>query len=130
MKSWKQLATVVMEDDNDDNVCYLCGGNGTVCPGCTGGKIQKIDSRLFMGCGVEIRCPVCFGIDVAYIDKLFMKKYYNDVMMISAYYDNIILLDLMRRREDTGRQDSGTTQDDTGRQDANLNGFILLEEGV
>jgi hypothetical protein len=41
--------------------CRLCNGEGFFCPGCTRGKIQEIDESLFMGCGSQIRCPLCYG---------------------------------------------------------------------
>jgi hypothetical protein len=32
-----------------------------------------------MGCGVLIRCPLCFGFDIALQDKKFMQDYYEDL---------------------------------------------------
>lgn len=58
--------------------CRLCMGAGLFCPGCTGGKIQEIDDSLFMGCGSEIRCPLCFGFDAAHEDKAMVKKLERD----------------------------------------------------
>jgi hypothetical protein len=54
--------------------CELCLDSYTVCPGCTGGKI---DQDLFMSCGLEIRCPICIGYDEAFEDAEIFKKYYN-----------------------------------------------------
>lgn len=56
--------------------CGFCFGSRLVCPGCTGGKTQEFD--VFMGCGVELTCPLCIGVDFSQEHKAFLKKYYWD----------------------------------------------------
>jgi hypothetical protein len=70
--------------------CDLCKGKLIVCPGCTRGKI---DDELFMGCGVHIRCPSCFGFDIALEDKKFMEEHYENLTseIVLRYEDGIHL---------------------------------------
>ena len=48
----------------------------TICPGCTGGVAQKFDA--FMGCGVDLACPLCLGLDFMRRDKELLQEYYWD----------------------------------------------------
>ena len=60
-----------------DVACGICGGSTfghTICPGCTGGKAQKFDA--FMGCGVNLACPLCLGLDFMQEDKDLLQAYY------------------------------------------------------
>ncbi len=59
-----------------DFICGVCDyKNGhTICPGCTGGIAQKFDA--FMGCGVDLACPLCLGLDFMREDKDLLQTYY------------------------------------------------------
>ena len=63
-----------------DYVCGVCcGGNGhTICPGCTGGVAQRFGA--FMGCGVDLACPLCLGLDFMREDKELLQDFYWDEM--------------------------------------------------
>jgi hypothetical protein len=37
--------------------CSMCHGSRYICPGCTRGRAQRYEA--FMGCGVDLACPVC-----------------------------------------------------------------------
>lgn len=56
--------------------CWVCGGERSICPGCTGGVAQKFDA--FMGCGVSLACPLCMGMDFMHEDKRWLQDYYWD----------------------------------------------------
>ncbi|KIM82810.1 hypothetical protein PILCRDRAFT_820096 [Piloderma croceum F 1598] len=57
--------------------CRLCGTERMFCPGCTGGMISEVGhADLFMGCLVDIRCPLCVGEAEAYEDKDFWQRHY------------------------------------------------------
>jgi late competence protein required for DNA uptake (superfamily II DNA/RNA helicase) len=75
------------EEEVDDNEvhCRVCANGRVVCPGCTHGEIPR---ELFMGCGVTIRCPLCFNMDKARQDKIFMELHYDDQDSeeVSDYY--------------------------------------------
>ena len=60
----------------DDGECWVCDGSGNICPGCTGGVAQKFDA--FMGCGADLACPLCMGLDFMSTHKDFLEKYYWD----------------------------------------------------
>ncbi|KAL9628107.1 MAG: hypothetical protein Q9204_006107 [Flavoplaca sp. TL-2023a] len=57
----------------EDGRCWVCRGRRWICPGCTGGVAQKFDAH--MGCGVNLACPLCMGLDFMQEDKLFLQKY-------------------------------------------------------
>ena len=61
-----------------DEVCGVCNGeNGhTICPGCSRRIAQKFDA--FMGCGVDLACPLCLGLDFMRRDKELLRAYYWD----------------------------------------------------
>ncbi len=63
-----------------DVVCEFCEGRDghTICPGCTGGRAQKFGA--FMGCGVDLACPLCLGLDFMREDKDLLQAYYWDEM--------------------------------------------------
>ncbi len=63
-----------------DNVCGICKEeNGhTICPGCTGGKADGFGA--FMGCGVDLACPLCLGLSFMKRDKELLETYYWDPM--------------------------------------------------
>lgn len=65
--------------------CDICHGHLYCCPGCSGFAGTYPD--LFMGCGVSIRCPKCFGYDKALKDKKFMEKNYNNDKARQKYYE-------------------------------------------
>ncbi|KAL8946109.1 MAG: hypothetical protein Q9222_007451 [Ikaeria aurantiellina] len=54
--------------------CWVCNGQRDICPGCTRGVAEEFDA--FMGCGVELACPLCMGLDFMAEDKEFLEKYY------------------------------------------------------
>lgn len=60
----------------EGGACSFCFGNRLFCPGCTGGRAQEFG--VFMGCGVELSCPLCVGIDFSLEHKEFLKTYYWD----------------------------------------------------
>ncbi|KAL8894932.1 MAG: hypothetical protein Q9192_003956 [Flavoplaca navasiana] len=60
----------------EDGRCWVCRGRRWICPGCTGGVAQEFDA--FMGCGVELACPLCMGLDFMQEDKEFLQEYYWD----------------------------------------------------
>ncbi|KAK3360899.1 hypothetical protein B0T24DRAFT_643728 [Lasiosphaeria ovina] len=57
--------------------CGMCGGTRTICPGCTGGPASKF--RVFMGCGVDLVCPLCMGQELAEDHKDFLQVRYDDM---------------------------------------------------
>lgn len=61
-----------------DTVCFVCGDEHTICPGCTGGVAQRFDA--FMGCGVQLACPLCLGLDFMQQDKTLLETYYWEEM--------------------------------------------------
>ncbi|OTB00524.1 hypothetical protein M426DRAFT_15332 [Hypoxylon sp. CI-4A] len=61
----------------EDGYCLVCNGTRYICPGCTGGVAQKFDA--FMGCGVDLVCPLCVGVDFCMDHKRFLERnYWND----------------------------------------------------
>ncbi|KAI4249447.1 MAG: hypothetical protein L6R42_008985 [Xanthoria sp. 1 TBL-2021] len=56
--------------------CWVCEGERDICPGCTRGVANEFDA--FMGCGVDLACPLCMGLDFMQEDKAFLQKYYRD----------------------------------------------------
>ncbi|KAI4283571.1 MAG: hypothetical protein L6R38_002055 [Xanthoria sp. 2 TBL-2021] len=60
----------------DDGRCWVCEGEREICPGCTRGVANEFDA--FMGCGVDLACPLCMGLDFMQEDKAFLQKYYRD----------------------------------------------------
>ncbi|KAI1407235.1 hypothetical protein F5Y13DRAFT_133563 [Hypoxylon sp. FL1857] len=62
----------VMGDDN----CWFCGGAKFFCPGCTGGLADNFD--VFMGCDVDLACPVCLGVDFSRDHKGFLEGWYYE----------------------------------------------------
>ncbi|KAI0380662.1 hypothetical protein F5Y04DRAFT_281689 [Hypomontagnella monticulosa] len=60
----------------DGGGCYVCRGERFICPGCTGGIAQKFDA--FMGCGVDLACPLCMGLRFSGIHRAFLQEYYWD----------------------------------------------------
>ncbi|KAI1205520.1 uncharacterized protein F4807DRAFT_442890 [Annulohypoxylon truncatum] len=54
--------------------CRICRSERTVCPGCTGGVTERFD--VFMGCGVELACPLCMGTEFSLDHKYFLDTYY------------------------------------------------------
>ena len=61
-----------------DFKCWVCEDRRTICPGCTGGVAKRFDA--FMGCGVDLACPLCLGLDFSQNDKVLLKTYYYDPM--------------------------------------------------
>ncbi|KAI1440899.1 hypothetical protein F5Y02DRAFT_322575 [Annulohypoxylon stygium] len=59
----------------DDDWCCFCNRRRFICPGCTGGQIQKYGD-LFMGCGVDLACPLCMGLDFSEYHKDVLEKHY------------------------------------------------------
>ena len=69
--------------------CELCDDERWICPGCTGGRIPI---RLFMGCGVDLRCPWCVDYQGAQRDREVMEKYYlqdDDCPELDRQYEEI-----------------------------------------
>ncbi|KUJ19687.1 uncharacterized protein LY89DRAFT_772164 [Mollisia scopiformis] len=60
----------------EDGRCNLCAGDRFICPGCTRGQAQRFDA--FMGCGVDLACPLCMGLDFCLEHKEFLRRYYNE----------------------------------------------------
>jgi hypothetical protein len=58
----------------EDGDCSFCSNSRFICPGCTGGRAQKFE--VFMGCGVELACPLCMGTDFSQEHKGFLQEYY------------------------------------------------------
>jgi hypothetical protein len=59
----------------EDGRCGFCGGARFVCPGC-GGRGDRFDT--FMGCGVDLACPLCMGLDFAWDAKDFLNANYGE----------------------------------------------------
>lgn len=59
----------------EDGECSACQGRRSICPGCggTGGSFG-----VFMGCGVDLACPLCMGLEFSERHKRFLQKYYWD----------------------------------------------------
>ncbi|KAM0794015.1 hypothetical protein BDR22DRAFT_49337 [Usnea florida] len=57
-------------------VCHVCRfrDGHTICPGCTGGVASRYGA--FMGCGVDLACPLCLGLDFMQEDKSLLQHYY------------------------------------------------------
>jgi len=55
--------------------CWFCGNTRDICPGCTGGVAEEF--YCFMGCGVDLACPNCMGVEFALRDKEYLEKYYD-----------------------------------------------------
>ncbi|KAI0846203.1 hypothetical protein F5Y00DRAFT_244318 [Daldinia vernicosa] len=60
----------------DDGDCWVCGGERFICPGCTGGVASRFDA--FMGCGVDLACPLCMGIEFSAEHKRYLEYYYHE----------------------------------------------------
>jgi len=59
--------------------CWFCKAvrqSRFFCPGCTGGVVDNFGMR--MGCGVNLACPLCLGIDFSREHKAFLEKYYRE----------------------------------------------------
>ncbi|KAI0128113.1 hypothetical protein F4776DRAFT_196628 [Hypoxylon sp. NC0597] len=56
--------------------CWICRGKRFICPGCTGGIAQGFD--VFMGCGVDLACPLCMGTEFSQRHKDFLQDNYWD----------------------------------------------------
>lgn len=54
--------------------CNLCNNQRYVCPSC--GGMSQFD--VFMGCGVNLACPLCMGHDFLLEDKEYLKTHYWD----------------------------------------------------
>ena len=57
-------------------VCHVCEfrDGHTICPGCTGGVAQRYGA--FMGCGVDLACPLCLGLNFMQEDKSLLEDCY------------------------------------------------------
>jgi hypothetical protein len=60
----------------EGGVCSFCFGSRLFCPGCTRGRAQAFE--VFMGCGVDLACPLCIGIDFSLEHRAFLQTYYWD----------------------------------------------------
>lgn len=60
----------------EGGVCSFCRGGRLICPGCTGGRAQEFG--VFAGCGVDLACPLCIGIDFSLEHREFLNTYYWD----------------------------------------------------
>lgn len=60
----------------EGGTCSFCSGSRLFCPGCTGGRAQEFG--VFMGCSVELACPLCIGIDFSLEHRAFLQTYYWD----------------------------------------------------
>ncbi|KAI1778007.1 hypothetical protein F4818DRAFT_332151 [Hypoxylon cercidicola] len=87
----------------DDGDCWVCDGGRFICPGCTGGKAQKFGS--FMGCGVDLACPLCMGIDFSAEHKAFLQEHYWDEAPEDEAEDMFTLIE--ERLEELGYMDMG-----------------------
>ncbi|KAI4159307.1 MAG: hypothetical protein L6R39_000397 [Caloplaca ligustica] len=58
-----------------DGRCWVCNGERSICPGCTGGIASLFDA--FMGCGVDLACPLCLGLSFMEEDKDYCEDYYE-----------------------------------------------------
>ncbi|KAI1468283.1 uncharacterized protein F4812DRAFT_361041 [Daldinia caldariorum] len=56
--------------------CWVCSEKRFICPGCTGGVASEFDA--FMGCGVDLACPLCMGLKFSQYHKSFLQEYYDD----------------------------------------------------
>ena len=70
-----QTSTIKTHNYLQDKVCRICDyeDGHTICPGCTGGIAQKFDA--FVGCGVDLACPLCLGLDFMRRDKALQQTY-------------------------------------------------------
>ncbi|KAK3360729.1 hypothetical protein B0T25DRAFT_578590 [Lasiosphaeria hispida] len=59
----------------DDGDCRVCDGLRSICPGCTSGVAHEFG--VFMGCGVDLACPLCMGLDLAVEHHGFLKERYH-----------------------------------------------------
>ena len=59
-------------------VCHVCKfrDGHTICPGCTLGVAQRYGA--FMGCGVDLACPLCLGLNFMQEDKSLLEEYYDE----------------------------------------------------
>ena len=59
-----------------EHVCHVCDfrDGHTICPGCTGGVAQRYGA--FMGCGVDLACPLCLGLKFMWEDKSLLEEFY------------------------------------------------------
>ncbi|KAI1394212.1 uncharacterized protein F4822DRAFT_387472 [Hypoxylon trugodes] len=58
----------------EGGICWVYQEGRFICPGCTGGKAQRFNS--FMGCGVDLACPLCMGTELSEEHKNYLKSYY------------------------------------------------------
>lgn len=51
--------------------CLLCNAVRVICPGCSGGRYEEFIFDEHLGCGMNIPCPLCMGIDFTeeYLDE-------------------------------------------------------------
>lgn len=88
--------------------CSVCKGLRVCCPGCSG--FTEKYPKLFMGCGVFIRCPKCVGRKYASEDKTIMQMFYHSMedsickKIIAAYYEKM-RIDLQTRFPDESFDD-------------------------
>ncbi|KAI4868007.1 hypothetical protein F4820DRAFT_171683 [Hypoxylon rubiginosum] len=61
----------------DGGKCWFCNGLRVLCPGCTGGKAESFDFGRMLGCGVDIACPLCMGIEFSEDHERFLGAYFN-----------------------------------------------------
>ncbi|KAI1379846.1 hypothetical protein F4677DRAFT_296407 [Hypoxylon crocopeplum] len=91
----------------DDGGCWVCLGERFICPGCTGGKAQKFGA--FMGCGVELACPLCMGIEFSSNHEYFLETYYSREAPKDKAEDMLELLE--ERLEELGYMDVEVPED-------------------
>ncbi|KAI1808732.1 hypothetical protein F4811DRAFT_559118 [Daldinia bambusicola] len=60
----------------EEGECWVCDGSRFICPGCTGGVASRFDA--FMGCGVDLACPLCMGLEFSQSHKFFLETYYYE----------------------------------------------------
>ena len=60
----------------EDGYCGACGGSRFICPGC--GQLPD-RFMVFMGCGVELACPLCVGVALAQDHQEFLQANYLEV---------------------------------------------------
>jgi len=66
----------------DDGFCPECEGDRWVCPGCR----QRGDRfGLEMGCGVELACPLCMGMDIAAQHGAFLQEHHETYLSYLGY---------------------------------------------
>ncbi|KAI1453115.1 hypothetical protein F4805DRAFT_478744 [Annulohypoxylon moriforme] len=58
----------------ENGACDVCGEDRFICPGCTGGVAEMFDA--FMGCGVDLACPLCMGLELCLDHKGYLECHY------------------------------------------------------